>query len=685
MEPFTITCATCESRIRVRNPQMVGQLATCPKCSSMIMIAPSGATVPNTPARGVAGGDRIEVAHSEGFPVDSMAVTKEGLASDIENLLPPPAATQVDDDEYHLVDADDAGVNAVPPIQIGSSAHINNLHAPGWQPGAAPHIPSSQWTSDSTNRTRQYLLVAFLGVTGVVLAAALFFGFLRWYSSERASDVLTSQPSQTVDVEKPNANDSPIEITPQSSELGGTDTSNAQPIPAVVASVPESPVIELPAVELPAVDFPAMDLPTTSVDQANALPTNAAGDDQPIPQQLPKQLAPFAEMLNYQIQPQFPDAIEILSEAPVTAEDLGLTSTVGLPEIPPIDVVQQSQISFSGLVIGSLPLSQFVSLWSNLSGIPTVVDLDSLATAAIDRNQRLALGLVKSATVGSLIPQLGQGLGLRAESRDNLYLQLVATTESIEQKLPAAVSLEGLVVDATAEEWLKGTLQQLLPNQSTDQNFTWQVVDGALLRPQRSDGQPLDAQVWFSVVKLIESWRLATGQSPTLDQYGPQQLSAEFIPASEVSGLDSVLKQVAPQSRPVAQVLPRICQEAGVQAWIDWANLGSVGLGPQTTAVYVTAARPLRRVLADYAAEFSLVVAVIDRESLWITTNQAYRSRPQLYVVPSDGRSAEEWKSQLRPYTPAASGGVGVGAVVVIPTPDEKFMLVRCCRPVVGL
>lgn len=668
------------------------------------MIAP---TEPGSqPASGdlTAGQNRVEVPGRRTSPVDSAAVTKEGLATNVGGLWASPNlpshtigntfqnALEETDDEYRLADSDkETGTLAPPPVQSPEPL------AQSWQPQSEPHIPSAQWTSASSNRTRQYLLVGFLGLSGIALAALLFVGFLRWYAADVAKQTVAVTPQPLPEQE--NSIGSPVEGSLENSPAESQQASSESPnelVPILGVNgnsnltIDANPTTDLPATKL---DSGASSGPTTSDSPTPETPSEAASVNEtpandtttaapPIDSnlQLPKQLAPFAPMLSFEIQPQLPDAIEILSEAPITAEDLGLTSAVGVAEIPVVDLAKQVQIPISALVVPALPISHFVSLWSNLSGIPTVVDLDSLEAAAIDRNQKLELELVQSATVGSILPRLGQSLGLQAVPQEDRYLQLRAPTELIEQKLPAVVSLSGLLVDEAGEQWLTQALGELLP----DQSVQWTIIDHSLQRPVLADGSPIDPLVWFSTVKLIEGWRLATGQPSTLIGYPAAQLSSAFRDSAEVKGLVKVLTHITPQSQPVSQVLPQICQEAGLHAWIDWANLGAVGLGPQTTAVFVTSARPLQRVLADYASEFSFVVAVLDADSLIITTNQAYRSTPQLYVIPAEGRTADEWKSLLRPYTPAASGGVGVGSLVVVATPDEKYMLVRCCRPVVS-
>src|SRR6476661_4608767 len=42
---FTIQCTTCRRSLRVTNPEAIGQILSCPKCGSMVLVeAPSGWT-----------------------------------------------------------------------------------------------------------------------------------------------------------------------------------------------------------------------------------------------------------------------------------------------------------------------------------------------------------------------------------------------------------------------------------------------------------------------------------------------------------------------------------------------------------------------------------------------------------------------------------------------------------------
>src|SRR5215470_3237107 len=40
VEPFRITCETCRSRLKIRTPDVIGEIHACPKCGSMVQIVP---------------------------------------------------------------------------------------------------------------------------------------------------------------------------------------------------------------------------------------------------------------------------------------------------------------------------------------------------------------------------------------------------------------------------------------------------------------------------------------------------------------------------------------------------------------------------------------------------------------------------------------------------------------------
>jgi len=40
VEPFRVICETCRSRLKIRSAAAIGEIHACPKCGSMVQIAP---------------------------------------------------------------------------------------------------------------------------------------------------------------------------------------------------------------------------------------------------------------------------------------------------------------------------------------------------------------------------------------------------------------------------------------------------------------------------------------------------------------------------------------------------------------------------------------------------------------------------------------------------------------------
>lgn len=678
MEPFTIQCSTCGSNIRVRNPKLVGQLANCPKCQAMIMIAAPG---------------QVTVEPNRGAVVDSQAMTKEVVAghdfeAPVSGVTDDPTQDSELGDEYRLAPATSGAGNQDATTQAEQIA---------WQPADTPLVPSDQWTSASSTQSRHFLLIGVLGFASVLLAIGGFFAFLNWYqkSPEVANQDTTSvsgnpleqQPDPvgaaagTDDESIDNANAN-IEGDPlDTGDASGNDNPNNSP-PASAETESEEPE---PATEIPSApdSDPALEIDPNSVAHADGseLPDGLAD---PVPpaggpgtnQDPIKQLESFKGLLEYQVQLSPPDEGVIPSEPPVTAADLGLATTVARPPLQPFDILQQMDKVLPGLVVQGQPpsLNRLLNLWTHLSGIPVVVDFDSFAAAGLDRNQTVKLPLLVNKTMGQVTDTIANLVGAKVRIIENRYVLLQAAAEQLQANLPTTYPLEGLVTEEE-QPWLEATLAEFFPD----------VSPGLKFEPAELsfDATTVDLTSWLQVVQLLETWRAAKGLEPVVATPTHGDFVSHFVMHEDIQALEHQGTIISPQSRPVGQALPKVCAAAGLNCWIDWSSVGSVGLGPETAEVVVTHGRPLKRVLANYAEMFPLVVAIVDQSSLLLMSPQAYRASVQSYVVPAEGLTAKQWQSRLRSLTPA--GENQISSVQAHLSPDGSFVLLRCCRPAVDL
>ncbi len=749
MEPFTIQCATCQSKLRVRDPHLIHHIVKCPKCDSMLQVEP--------PQR------RVEVTKPGQPDIDSMALTKEGMttsgvvpkkhttggassevgrhagadhASSPPNSGPgsgsesePPHANSLFDSMFDERTGDAATVDH---FADDEEFHLAEIEAPPrpplhdqavWQASAAPLLPTEEWTSPRAAKSQQYLMIAFLGVSGVAVAGVLFFLFLRWYGSP-TSPPLANLPSELTQTDsRPElaagtgdaaAKRADSMVDARHGDLAGVGDNGADEGDDSVATGADADRdldnifdnVDASGTSNEATNnvLNASDgsrtgvLAEGSIGEEPAATTSpngeaisgsagldtegsvAAGDPQAAPQAdtlaLPKQLADFAPLISYDLQYVVPDTPVIPSQAPLTAEELGVDPNASAAATSSVDMEQRMALQLPGLIIGSRSLSQAVNLWTHISGVPTVVNFDSLSAAGIDRNSKVRIQQVEPKRISELGAQLAQAIGGELTVQEDRFLSIGASVDAMRRSLPSAIPLSGFVDDEnTAQVWLDGMMNELFPVLAG----RWELVDFQLQvdKEAATFGGP-ELQQWFEVMRLFENWRELQGGAK-LSGLSPELLSQSLIDPQQLPALDFELSGAFPQSAPVGQALSRTCALAGLECWIDWANVSQTGLSPQSTYVVVTNKRPLRRVLGDYANNYSLAVALLDDHSLWLTSTVAYRKQSRIYVLDSAGKSVEQWQQQLRLLTPIDEAGVG--KLAVLPTPDGRYVIVRCCRP----
>ncbi len=672
MEPFIIQCPTCGSSIRIKNAALIGQIANCPKCQSLLQIAPPGAEDGGSP--------------NSNAVADSSALTRESISTNVaEN---PPQH----DDDYRLAPeepVDTKGPTATPTSAEESDAFEQSVS--NWQPADAPLVPTEDWTSASTSKTKQYLLVGILGFTGLLLAVGGFLAFLSWYNKPTQRPAVaqdtglgTADPS----VAAPN---SPVNGASDSSggnesigvNSGDTKTSEeAANAPGEEAgpATPRDVVGDSQGDDDPQLSDPQLGdeaaLPgdvdvaaDTTSDPANSSDSN---DDGSQVANLGAGNAAFEELssiLGVNINLTIPDESVSPSEPPVTAEELGLRASVSRPPLQPANLDSQLETKLGGVVLTGDPvrLSHWVNTWVHLSGLPTVIDFDLFAAAGIPTRQDVPLPRIQNDTVGGYLKQFSSALGLEAVPREGRYCLLRPSSADLLEKLPATLSIEG-IVDEADTQWMLGVLQRWFPE--AEGKLT--IESGELKFANRDN----DLTTWVQIVRLIRSLRAAKIGTATGDP-----LATRFVTEADVAALAQQTNVVSGQSRPVGQVLARVGRDVDLDIWIDWASVGEIGLGPSVTEAVVTHGRQASRVLTDYAIMFNLEVAIVDQQTVWLTSTKAYRSQVQSYVLPAAGKSVEQWQSELRALTPQAAAAGEVGRVQVELTPDAEFALIRSCRP----
>ena len=187
-KPFAVQCLTCASQLRVSDAAIVGTIAACPKCGSMVEIKRPES--------------QVEIGRSG---VDSQAITEEAIAAE------PGLAT-----------------GAIPPTaEEGFAGSGSVLPESGDGLSGAMH---PDWQSAKTQKSRQIALVVALSATGLI-AAVMFFG---WFVSSWGGKQTTTVEAQSNDAGDASSGDSDQTSQPQG--RAGTDQVNEDPLSVDTAS-----------------------------------------------------------------------------------------------------------------------------------------------------------------------------------------------------------------------------------------------------------------------------------------------------------------------------------------------------------------------------------------------------------------------------------------------------------------
>lgn len=664
---------------------MLGQLANCPKCNSMILIA----------APDSAAGDsskKVEVDPGAGPSVDSMALTKEGISS---------PAIDAGDDEYRLAEMpSDAPLHGNDDWSRSfSEPDATTEQVSEWQP-TQPLVPSEDWTSEGTTKTRQLLLIGTLAVAGIAFSIIGFLFFLQWYNNSDSTTVAdgtgqVSAPetepdgveasgaedaagSDGDDLESPATDPSLGDASEQvdepggSGELGGGDAALIDPLSDPLASNDAGDSGSSgDTTDLPDASEGHSSEGDSSVGDSSEGGAEASVAAEEDGRPLPKKLQFFAPMLDVALQPVLNDIPVVPSEAPVTAEELGIESESMREPIPAVDWGTQSEVAVNGLIFQETPLFQMLNLLVHFTGVPASVDFDSLAASGVDRNKLVTLQVTNAIPIGEVIKKAEDAIGLALSPQENRLLRLQAVGDRLEDRLPSSIAIDDLWTTDESQQWLQNTLKTLYPD--VIDGFT---VDAGTLTVDR---QVVGWREWFETLRMLEGLRIESGQPGKLEGFQRSAINPGFVTASASNSLKKIAADSVPKAKPVGQLLSGIARSADMQCWIDWPSIAELGVGPQTLAAVITHDRTMGQVLSDCVEQFGLVVAVLDQESVWVTTPTAYRKYARLSVLPRDGRTVDQWRQYLRPLTPLDDQGVG--QLIVVPTPDDAFVIVRSCLP----
>ncbi|KAA1262020.1 hypothetical protein LF1_45810 [Rubripirellula obstinata] len=360
-EPFAAQCLTCGSRLRVSSEALLGTIAACPKCGSMVKI------------------EKPPQVKLGNVPVDSEAITEDGISTEFPGVS--DASTESATGEFKTGFAD------APPIPNLDDSDDTTIAGPPptWQ-------DNENWQSDKTKRTRHIAMIATIAISTLSVTVLTFGWFMRMQSkpvavaeaTEMETDPLTQIDPLTQAPGEATTLDSEQDVTPTDLEPPEqTDPIEPVPDPFAESSVETTEVadpIDVPQTVIPSSLIPKSPIETSSGDQEPE-----TDQDAPTMKELPAGLQQFMPMtLNEG------PAQETSLAAPPTINEIEIdaaaeedSNTLGIEPPKPIDLKRDLgfKVYFNSK---GYPLPSLLLLISEMTGVPIQIDWTSFDIAGID-------------------------------------------------------------------------------------------------------------------------------------------------------------------------------------------------------------------------------------------------------------------------------------------------------------
>ena len=618
--PFAVQCLTCGSQLRVNDPSIIGSIATCPKCQSMVEILPPDS-------------ENVQVEPSERPDqtpdFDSQAITEEAISGQEHSSslgLAPPTISGFSDDEATLSDA--------PPVS-GSEA--------------------VSWESDGTRRKRQIGLIVAVSAVSLTVCLAGFGWFISsWQKDQSVVDNLemqtqemsseNRQPDQTETVDTsqpPEANDVGVsqtngETESVNAELGITESEIAEseitePEPKqspmdttsnATAGLPNSPQEKpgtppeandsnVPSDLLPVSPLDDMPNPLSTADRGNTTDPNLenVGEVSGM-QDLPPGLEQYTRFLLEEGAIEQPNL-----DAPPSMDELDIDEATRELDSP-IAPVRPKEINIDAALAVKLAidgqgyaLPELALLISQITGVPIQIDWVSFDLAQIDLSESLTLPQgwkPANELLQAAIEPLGGELRNEA-SLVTITLSDQAFSETFAKITELGDFNEGKASAATMlAELLQLEMADGIPVFSSD-NRQDQQLSGIVIEalrlvrgvPPKVGSEPLNRWIW-------------NPENPTVGWSEP--IKGQSFPQTDT-----------PMS--VAEFLRRLTTENGVQALINWEDLAARRVHPEHVFLPHSAATAAETV-DEIFTSLGLGARQVDSKHWWIGQDSTYDRLP---------------------------------------------------------
>jgi hypothetical protein len=591
-ELFKVTCVTCQASLSVRNPALIDQIVACPKCDSMVHIVPPIAVAPGVTAPVVAA---------------SLAVDRPTFEAPIEQFA----------EAAQLPVESDVPAEAVGVLDVTSASNANFI----------------MWAVGSF-------------VVGVTLMGTV----LLWRSG---SEPAVAAPQPATSVKEP---DNAAEPTVMVADTTHTESPAPSPSPGDVAETlvdDENPVVEpaqvepqpaepslLGPIEPPADEAAVHDSSATPPTEEPAPKLVIASADEPRVARKFDPLAVDPEELNLADMTEAgasednspagaekPDEDQPQDEArPVNAVvPVRLDEESGRGSVNRVASIQLKR-EFPAVAVKDMPLLDFLTLVSQLAGVPVSVGPEQLQMAGVTPGRPVSVELT-AATLAEVLASVLKPLHLEATAEGP---QIVIMREETAKVRSVDYPVDDLLGENLAAADMGKWIETLIAPES------WQAAggDGTITAAGGSLKIEQMQAVQYQVLFFLERVRLAK-ELPLRSKYPARLLSGKPYGVGVGDRLNAPATFTFSHDTPLAEVFHYWQGEAGLPIFVDWPALASVGLWPDSRITCTSANEPWQTAFDKILSPLDLSWRAAPGGAIQISSRARVETEPVVDIYPA--------------------------------------------------
>lgn len=711
MELFRISCVTCRARLSVRNRSAIGQIVACPKCGSMVEIAPPGDWLDEGPGEQ----SQVAVRVTDSSLEESQIAAASGLSGPVSTAAEPRSAA---------VDQSGPALDEMAPSSAAQSSSVrsatdtassNDLTAStentGHAAGDPPQLNSIAAELAAGASALNYKVVAWTGAA--TLGGALLIGGLLFWRGDRPASEGTESPAARgtsavagetyTDLAPASARESdavaaenlPAAAKSDSTHAASSGSEGRPPqLPELVNAV--SPAgAENPSGET--IGGASSSSSTSAAEVAESVrpaeesnrATSAAGDGiDPLeidPEGLDLSILfeettdpsaasdDFASVDAAGNASALAGAADDQSARPSQVDAVRLESSDDRDD-QPADLVENAERRFPRFEIEQMPLCRFLDFMTQLSGVPISVAPAHLRVSGVGPAAEVSVQLENASFEEVLVAALKPR---RLEPvRGEGQLLLESTREQIFREIEFPVD------DLTSSELPVDELARWIGRLAAP--ASWDAPDVQL----HADGDKIvigqQVRIQYEVLVLLEKVRRSL-DLPRRSNY-PQQLISQESPYAELSEkLGGPATFTYSRFTPLRTIFRDWQEELAVAVLVDWPALAELQLHPQTRIACGVADKSWDESLDMVLEPLGLAWRAVDGPALQITSAAVSHADQQVQIYRiAEGSTLDAQQAAKRAAQIASDlGGDATGDdAAVIAHPSEPLILLRQPAPV---